>query len=138
MTMWSDNRNHLLDDVQVSVLLVLLAQLMGVAPEQFVAIVALTQLSESLQHANLRLSFGRIGERLWVSPQFHRVHHSVHLADCNYGVLLPWWDQLFGTANFQTHSDPTGVQDAQGLMLDDGTGFWQQQWQGLKRLWGRA
>ncbi|MEZ7847802.1 MAG: sterol desaturase family protein [Polaromonas sp.] len=138
MTMWSDNRNHLLDDVLVSVLLVLLAQLIGVAPEQFVAIVALTQLSESLQHANLRLSFGRIGERLWVSPLFHRVHHSIHSADSNYGVLLPWWDQLFGTANFQTHCDPTGVKDAHNAMLDDGAGLASQQWRGLKRLWGRA
>ena len=51
----------------------------GVAPGQFVAIVAITQLSESLQHANLRLSFGRIGERLWISPRFHRVHHSIGL-----------------------------------------------------------
>ena len=138
MTMWSDNRNHLLDDVLVSVLLVLLAQLIGVAPEQFVAIVALTQLSESLQHANLRLSFGRIGERLWVSPLFHRVHHSIHSADCNYGVLLPWWDQLFGTANFQTLCDPTGVKDAHNAMLDDGAGLASQQWRGLKRLWGSA
>ena len=138
MTMWSDNRNHLLDDVLVSVLLVLLAQLIGVAPEQFVAIVALTQLSESLQHANVRMSFGRIGERLWVSPLFHRVHHSVHSGNFNYGVLLPWWDQLFGTANFQTHCDPTGVKDAHNAMLDDGAGFASQQWRGLKRLWGRA
>ncbi len=138
MTMWSDNRNHVLDDVLVSVLLVVLAQLIGVAPEQFVAIVALTQLSESLQHANVRLSFGRIGERLWVSPRFHRVHHSIHVADCNYGVLLPWWDQLFGTANFQTHVDPTGVKAPQGQALDDGSGLWQQQWRGLKRLLGRA
>ncbi|NQW79644.1 MAG: sterol desaturase family protein [Polaromonas sp.] len=138
MTMWSDNRNHLLDDVLVSVLLVLLAQLIGVAPEQFVAIVALTQLSESLQHANLRLSFGRLGERLWVSPLFHRVHHSIHSAECNYGVLLPWWDQLFGTANFQTHCDPTGVKDAHNAMLDDGAGLASQQWRGLKRLLGRA
>ena len=138
MTMWSDNRNHLLDDVLVSVLLVLLAQLIGVAPDQFIVIVALTQLSESLQHANVRLSFGRIGERLWVSPLFHRVHHSIHSGDANYGVLLPWWDQLFGTANFQMHYDPTGVKEAQETMRDDGPGLWSQQWRGLKRLVGRA
>jgi sterol desaturase/sphingolipid hydroxylase (fatty acid hydroxylase superfamily) len=138
MTMWSDNRNHLLDDVLVSFLLVVLAQLIGVAPEQFIAIVAVTQLSESLQHANLRLSFGRIGERLWVSPLFHRVHHSIHADSGNYGVLLPWWDQLFGTANFQTHYDPTGVKEPQETMRDDGPGLWSQQWRGLKRLLGRA
>ena len=138
MTMWSDNRNHLLDDLLVDVLLVVAAQLIGMAPGQFIAIVALTQLSESLQHANLRLSFGRIGERLWVSPHFHRVHHSIHSSDHNFGVLLPWWDQLFGTANFQPQLDPTGVQDPAGQHHDYGRGLWSQQWQGLKRLMGRA
>jgi sterol desaturase/sphingolipid hydroxylase (fatty acid hydroxylase superfamily) len=138
MTMWSDNRNHLLDDLLVDVLLVVAAQLIGMAPGQFIAIVALTQLSESLQHANLRLRFGRIGERLWVSPHFHRVHHSIHSSDHNFGVLLPWWDQLFGTANFQQQLDPTGVQDSAGQVDDYGRGLWSQQWQGLKRLMGRA
>ena len=138
MTMWSDNRNHLLDDLLVDVLLVVAAQCIGMAPGQFIAIVALTQLSESLQHANLRLSFGRIGERLWVSPRFHRVHHSIHSSDHNFGVLLPWWDQLFGTANFQQQLDPTGVQDSAGQDHDYGRGLWSQQWQGLKRLLGRA
>jgi sterol desaturase/sphingolipid hydroxylase (fatty acid hydroxylase superfamily) len=138
MTMWSDNRNHLLDDLLVDVLLVVAAQLIGMAPGQFIAIVALTQLSESLQHANLRLNFGRIGERLWVSPHFHRVHHSIHSSDHNFGVLLPWWDQLFGTANFQQQLDPTGVQDSAGQHQNYGRGLWSQQWQGLKRLLGHA
>jgi hypothetical protein len=48
MTLWSDNRNHLLDDVLRDSLLVLLAQAIGVPPGQFVAVVAFTQLSESL------------------------------------------------------------------------------------------
>lgn len=57
LTVWSDNRNHLLDDILRDNIIVLVAQLIGVAPGQFVAIVALTQLSESFQHANLRLWF---------------------------------------------------------------------------------
>ena len=74
MTMWTDNRNHLLDDVLRDLLFVLLAILIGVAPGQFVALVAISQLSESFQHANLKIWFGRVGERLWVSPRFHRLH----------------------------------------------------------------
>jgi len=148
MTMWSDNRNHLLDDLLRDSLLVLLAQLIGVAPGQFVAIVAITQLSESLQHANLRLWFGRFGERLWVSPRFHRLHHSIGighetagngtLGGHNFGVLLPWWDQLFGTANFELRYDPTGVRDQVEQGRDYGRGFWSQQWRGVKRLVGKA
>lgn len=152
MTMWSDNRNHLLDDVLVDISVVLVAQLIGVAPGQFIAIVAITQLSESFQHANLRLWFGSVGERLWVSPRFHRLHHSIGLGHesagaqtlggHNFGVLLPWWDMLFKTANFEQRYDPTGIRDqieTNGEMgRDYGRGFWSQQWLGLKRLVGRA
>ncbi len=138
MTMWTDNRNHLLDDVIRSVVLAVVAQAVGVPPAQFVLLVAITQLSENFQHANLRWSFGRIGERLWVSPRFHRVHHSIHTGERNYGVLLPWWDMLFGTANFDARYDATGVRDAVEQGRDYGRGFWSQQWRGLLRLAGRA
>lgn len=155
MTVWSDNRNHLLDDLLRDCLIVLVAQLIGVAPGQFVAIVAITQLSESLHHANLRVWFGRIGERLWVSPRFHRRHHTIGIGHeargttrrrrggNNFGVLLPWWDMLFGTANFELRYDPTGVRDqvepdAQGRLRDYGQGFWAQQWRGVLRLMDRA
>jgi sterol desaturase/sphingolipid hydroxylase (fatty acid hydroxylase superfamily) len=133
MTCWSDNRNHLLDDIVVDVLFICAAFLIGVSPSQFVLIVVLTQLSESFQHANVRISFGRIGDRLWVSPRFHRLHHSVtHGFGHNFGVLLPVWDVLFGTANFEDRYDPTGVDDQP--RVDYGRGFWAQQWFGLKRL----
>ena len=179
MTMFSDNRNHLLDDVLTDSLLVLAAQLIGVAPGQFIAIVAFTQLSESFQHANLKLWFGTVGERLWVSPRFHRLHHAIgighesgassaapgrpkqasapsggsvahavasvgatSLGGHNFGVLLPWWDSLFGTANYERRWDPTGVRDqvepGPHGVVDYGRGFWQQQWFGLKRLFGRG
>lgn len=148
MTMWSDNRNHVLDDLWRDVLVVVCAQLVGVAPAQFVAIVAFTQLSESFQHANVRLWFGAWGERLWISPRFHRLHHSIGvgheskgqgtLGGANFGVLLPWWDMLFGTANFEYRFDPTGVRDQVEQGRDYGNGFWAQQWLGLKRLVRRA
>ncbi|MDQ0040102.1 sterol desaturase family protein [Variovorax boronicumulans] len=153
MTMWSDDRNHLVDDIVHDAIIVIVAQLIGVAPGQFIAFVAFTQLSESLQHANLRLSFGAIGERLWVSPRFHRLHHSIGLGHesrgkstlggHNFGVLLPWWDMLFRTANFEDRYDPTGIRDqvepdALGRTRDYGRGFWAQQWLGLKRMVGRG
>lgn len=148
VTMWSDNRNHLLDDVIRAVFFVVVAQLVGIAPGQFVAIVAFTQISENFQHANVRLWFGPVGERLWVSPRFHRLHHSIGighesngrqtLGGHNFGVLLPWWDMVFGTANFELRFDATGVRDQVEQGRDYGRGFWAQQWLGLLRLVGRA
>jgi sterol desaturase/sphingolipid hydroxylase (fatty acid hydroxylase superfamily) len=141
MTMWSDNRNHFLDVLLLDLVVVVVAQVIGVGPEQFMVLVALMQLSESLQHANVRLGFGRWGERLWISPRFHRKHHSLHSGDHNFGVLLPWWDMLFGTARFDAPDAPyapTGVQDQLDGQRDYGRGLWSQQWLGLKRLAGKA
>mgnify|MGYP000620787594 FL=1 len=150
MSMWSDNRNHLLDSVITSLIFSAVAALIGVGPGQFVALIALGQLSESFQHANLRCWFGTVGERLWVSPRFHRRHHAIGighetprgdrmvLGGCNFGVLLPWWDMLFGTANFELRYDPTGIRDQVEQGRDYGHGFWSQQWLGLQRLLGRA
>ena len=138
LSMWSDNRNHLLDDLMRHVLHALLAQVIGVPPAQYIAIVALTQLSESVQHANVRLWFGRWGERLWISPCFHRQHHALNGTDRNFGVLLPWWDMCFGTARFDCRFAPTGLRDQVEGGRDYGRGFWSQQWLGLKRLAGLA
>ena len=146
MTMWSDNRNHLLDSVITDVIFVVVAILIGVGPSQFVALVAVTQLLESLQHANLRWSWGRVGSRLLVSPSFHRRHHAVALGHEpgstvrdpygeNFGVLFPWWDMLFGSADWRPGLEPTGIND-QLAGRDYGRGFWRQQWLGLKRLVG--
>lgn len=150
MTMWSDNRNHLLDDLLRDSLLVLLGHAIGVAPGQFVAIVALTQLLESLQHANLRLDFGPIGRRLLVSPRYHRVHHAIgvgheshgpgSLGGCNFAVLFPVWDIVFGTADYRSPVEATGVRDQmpEAGGRDYGRGFWAQQRLGLLRLFGRG
>lgn len=143
MTFWTDDRNHLLDMVITDLVLAVAALLVGVAPGQFVAIVAVTRAVESLSHANVRLAFGRVGERLLVSPRFHRVHHAIGLGHegarqgCNFAVLFPIWDHLFGTANPVREYPATGIRD-QLHGRDYGEGFWRQQWLGLKRLAGRA
>jgi sterol desaturase/sphingolipid hydroxylase (fatty acid hydroxylase superfamily) len=162
MTLWTDHRNHLLDDVIRAAVLVTVAQLIGVGPGQFIAIVAVTQLVESLAHANVRLSFGRLGEQLLVSPRFHRLHHTIGLGHESFGpgtlgghnfaVLFPVWDRLFGTVDLDDRYHPTGIRDqlpggAAGQARwartadggrDYGAGFWAQQWLGLRRLVGRA
>lgn len=52
-------------------------------------------------HANLRLPAGvdRVVRMVLVTPDMHRVHHSVHREehDSNYGFALSVWDRMFGT-----------------------------------------
>ncbi len=147
MTMWTDNRNHLLDDIVTALVLSIVAKLIGVGPGQFVALIAIGQLSENFQHANIKCSFGWLGDRLWVSPRFHRLHHSVGighesagrqtLGGHNFGVLFPWWDMMFGTVDFSNRYDPTGVRDQVENGRDYGQGFWAQQKLGLARLFSK-
>lgn len=144
MSQWSDNRNHLLDDLFRDAFFALVAIAIGVPPGQFIVLVLVTKSLESLQHANLRVSFGRIGERLLVSPRFHRRHHAIgdghegiHRG-CNFAVLFPVWDMLFRTADFRPGFPATGVRDQLPLAgapgRDYGRGFWAQQWLGLRRM----
>jgi len=52
-------------------------------------------------HSNIRIpkAVDRIVRLLVVTPDMHRVHHSVEddEANSNFGFNLPWWDRLFGT-----------------------------------------
>jgi sterol desaturase/sphingolipid hydroxylase (fatty acid hydroxylase superfamily) len=139
MTFWTDDRNHLLDDAIAAVWFGVVALLIGVPPAQFVLIVMLRQLAESLSHANVRLDFGRVGERVLVSPRFHRIHHGELSAGehgHNYAVLLPVWDWVFGTADFDRKSYPrTGDPNAPESLA---TGGWLRQQIDGFREFGRA
>lgn len=135
MTFWSDDRNHLLDDTIAFGWFTVVALLIGIPPMQFPLAVLLLRLLESLSHANARLSFGTIGERLLISPRFHRAHHGILAVgqnSCNYGAIFPWWDMIFGTADFSREYVQTGDPGASEA-LATGT-YLQQQWAGLRRM----
>ncbi|VAW71694.1 Fatty acid hydroxylase family (carotene hydroxylase/sterol desaturase) [hydrothermal vent metagenome] len=61
--------------------------------------------SAMFNHSNIRLPkrLDRILRWIMVTPDMHRVHHSVHddEANSNFGFNLPWWDRLFGTYKSQ-------------------------------------
>jgi sterol desaturase/sphingolipid hydroxylase (fatty acid hydroxylase superfamily) len=61
--------------------------------------------SSMFNHANVRLPVGIDRWLRWivVTPDMHRVHHSVEIdeGNSNFGFNLPWWDRLFGTYRAQ-------------------------------------
>jgi sterol desaturase/sphingolipid hydroxylase (fatty acid hydroxylase superfamily) len=139
MSLWCDDRNHLLDDVLQAGFFAAIALAIGIAPTQFVVLSAVTNFMQSVQHANARIDFGRVLERLIVSPAFHRRHHAVGYGHegaaygCNFGVLLPWWDILFKTASWHRAVEPTGIrQEREGQSY--GEGFVAQHWLALVRI----
>ncbi len=139
MSFWTDDRNHLLDDVLTSAAVALVALAIGVPSSQFVLIVVMTRMIESLSHVNARLHFGKWGDALLVSPRFHRRHHAIgaghegRYQGVNFATLFPLWDILFRTADFTPDYQPTGIRD-QLEGRDYGVGFWRQQWLGVVRL----
>lgn len=137
MTAWTDNRNHLLDDLGHAAVFALVALCIGVEPIQYIALIATSQLLQSWHHANFNTDLG-FAKYLLVSPRFHRLHHAIGLGHeapgkpgvlggCNFGIIFPWWDMLFGTAIFTRDYYETGVR---GMTVS--TNLIWQQWQGLR------
>ena len=137
MTFWTDDRNHVIDDMIAALWFGGLALMIGVPPAQFPLIVLILRVAESLSHANVRLSFGKLGERVLVSPRFHRLHHGVLAAGeegRNFAVLFPVWDMIFRTGDFRRDVFPrTGDPEAPAELVRGG--WWRQQVAGTRRLW---
>jgi sterol desaturase/sphingolipid hydroxylase (fatty acid hydroxylase superfamily) len=85
-------------------------------------------------HGNIRLPAGvdRVLRGFVVTPDMHRVHHSVEddETNSNFGFNLPWWDRLFGTYRAQPraghdaivigihgHTHPREVARLDGMLL---------------------
>jgi sterol desaturase/sphingolipid hydroxylase (fatty acid hydroxylase superfamily) len=79
-------------------------------------------------HSNIYIpeKMDRILRLLVVTPDMHRVHHSVIIRETNsnYGFNLPWWDRLFGTYKDQPERGHNGItiglsqfRDSKGLTL---------------------
>jgi len=137
---WTNSRVSWLDVVIESCLLATVGLIMGVDAGQFAVLVLLTQLVQNLAHTNTRIGFGRIFERLMVSPRFHRLHHMLAdparptLHNCNYGQVLSVWDNLFGTALYGEPVRTNGVGDPI-VDADNGRGAIAMQWHSLRRFW---
>jgi len=85
-------------------------------------------------HGNIRLNPRLDAALRWflVTPDMHRVHHSVEDDECNsnFGFNLTWWDRLLGTYRAQArapqetmaiglrgHSNPLEVARLDGMLL---------------------
>jgi sterol desaturase/sphingolipid hydroxylase (fatty acid hydroxylase superfamily) len=88
----------------------------------------------TFNHGNIRLPerLDRVLRWFLVTPDMHRVHHSVEddESNSNFGFNLTWWDRLFGTYREQPragqlgmaigirdHTDPHEVAHLGGMLL---------------------
>jgi sterol desaturase/sphingolipid hydroxylase (fatty acid hydroxylase superfamily) len=65
----------------------------------------LLNATSMFNHGNVRIParLDQILRWLVVTPEMHRVHHSIEPTETNsnFGFSLPWWDRLFGTYRAQ-------------------------------------
>jgi sterol desaturase/sphingolipid hydroxylase (fatty acid hydroxylase superfamily) len=77
----------------------------GAPPVAVLVFEVLLNATAMFNHANGRLPLGvdRWLRLLVVTPDMHRVHHSIAYSETNsnFGFNLPWWDRLFGTYRAQ-------------------------------------
>ncbi len=73
----------------------------GAPPVAVLIFEVILSATSLFNHSNVRLpkTVDRLVRLVLVTPDMHRVHHSVHPdeTNSNYGFSVPWWDRLFGT-----------------------------------------
>jgi len=101
-----------------------LAVVAALGPPALAVLVFETLLNATsmFNHGNLRLP-GRVDRALRlavVTPDMHRVHHSVVIRETNsnFGFNLPWWDRLFGTYKDQPAAGHEGMTIGLGQYRD--------------------
>jgi sterol desaturase/sphingolipid hydroxylase (fatty acid hydroxylase superfamily) len=86
---------------------------LGAPPAAVIVFEVLLNATAMFNHGNVRLSPGidRVLRRVVVTPDFHRVHHSVHRdeTDSNYGFNLSLWDYAFSTYRAQPRDGHLGM-----------------------------
>lgn len=95
------NRFHPVSTLISSLVKTALILAMGPAPAAVLVAELLLNLSAMFNHSNIRIpvSVDRWLRLLVVTPDMHRVHHSVDELEHNrnFGFNFPWWDRLLGT-----------------------------------------
>ncbi|MGJ8513854.1 sterol desaturase family protein [Carnimonas bestiolae] len=142
MNCWTNDRTNYLDGMGQSFILAGVGIFWGVSGEEFAWLMLLGELVENFSHANVRVGFGPIFGRIFVSPEFHRLHHMnfvperPNLHNCNFGQVFAIWDVIFGTALFNEPVHSTGVTGDKMVDIDNSKGIIGVQVESLKRFWG--
>lgn len=95
------SRFHPVEILFSMVIKIIVVSALGAPVEAVLVFEVILNASAMFNHANARLplSLDRILRLFVVTPDMHRVHHSIIAGETNsnYGFALPWWDRIFGT-----------------------------------------
>lgn len=78
----------------------------------YLCYVSFNTFNQFLIHSNAPLDYGWAGRWLWVSPNNHRVHHSILEEHHNKNFSVSWvfWDKAFGTYHEGSTNCPIGYE----------------------------
>jgi sterol desaturase/sphingolipid hydroxylase (fatty acid hydroxylase superfamily) len=113
LNFFTDFRYHILEYVLRELFLVVPFLILGITPPAVVYYVVFRRWYTHFYHANIKSNLGPL-RYILVTPQSHRVHHSLeaHHLDKNFGSIFVVWDFLFGTQYKGWNEYPaTGIVD---------------------------
>jgi sterol desaturase/sphingolipid hydroxylase (fatty acid hydroxylase superfamily) len=107
LTVATTYRFHILDETFLRLWLFIPFQILGTTISIWLTLDFIMAWVFLVQHSEWDWSYGWLG-RVFVSPVFHRKHHSTddRLQNKNFSMLFSFWDDLFGTAD-RTSPAPT-------------------------------
>ena len=90
------------------------AMLLGAPAEAVLIFEIILNGCAIFNHSNVYIpaSMDRMLRMVVVTPDMHRIHHSVERdeTNTNYGFSIPWWDHLFGTYRAQPRGDHANLE----------------------------
>jgi sterol desaturase/sphingolipid hydroxylase (fatty acid hydroxylase superfamily) len=85
--------------------------LIGASPFTIILFEIILNATSQFNHANVFIPLGIDRWLRWiiVTPDVHRIHHSVSMdeTNSNFGFSVTWWDRLCGTFHDQPHAEHT-------------------------------
>lgn len=109
----SGNRFHPIEIIVSLVIKAAVVMIMGISPLALVLFEIVLNATSLFNHANLYLPVAVDRRLRWflVTPDMHRVHHSVipRETDSNFSFNLPWWDRMFRTYTDQPSRGHDGM-----------------------------
>lgn len=109
----SGNRFHPFEIVLSIAIKLTVVAVSGASPFSVLLFELFLNSCSMFNHGNIRmpLYLDRFIRTIIVTPDMHRVHHSIIPGETNsnFGFCLPWWDRLFGTYRDQPAAGHTSM-----------------------------
>lgn len=107
----SGGRFHTIEIILSMIIKVCVVLVLGPPVAAVILFEIVLNVTSMFNHANIRVPADRILRWFLVTPDMHRVHHSVlgNETNSNFGFSLPWWDRIFGTYRDQPAAGHAGM-----------------------------